>query len=384
MKQVLCLVLLLIAVSTLTQGQTERKKPDATVDAQATKKQAEAVKQELREASRAYERKAFAEAQRHAEKALELDPANKSALAFIARALYMQYRSVAQSPESIAKAREAIAIYQRISIEDSDDEEAFIGVRNLYESIGEDASASSWVMQRALDPGVAPLKRVEAYLHQARKELDCSSDVMFANHYQFRDGDNLRTRFTMPKDRKDFDKARECTARGMQLAESAIALQPESPEAWFVKAYLLLEMGQLAEMEEKETEADRYYDQAGDAFKESDRLGKKRDEEALARAVSVECGDLCIRVIETPVPPYPAIARAARAEGTVVIQITVNELGQVASASSVSGHPLLRAACVQAAQSARFYPKTLAGQPVKFSGVLTYHFTLPPHPKINH
>lgn len=75
-----------------------------------------------------------------------------------------------------------------------------------------------------------------------------------------------------------------------------------------------------------------------------------------------------------PKPPYPATARAARASGTVVVQVTVDETGKVTSARAVSGHALLQAAAVQAAYQARFEPTKLSGQPVKINGVITYTF----------
>lgn len=75
-----------------------------------------------------------------------------------------------------------------------------------------------------------------------------------------------------------------------------------------------------------------------------------------------------------PKPPYPPAARAVRASGAVSVQVLINESGSVVSASAVSGHPLLRAAAVQAARGARFSPTMLSGQPVKVSGVITYNF----------
>jgi protein TonB len=54
--------------------------------------------------------------------------------------------------------------------------------------------------------------------------------------------------------------------------------------------------------------------------------------------------------------------------------VLIDENGSVVSASAVSGHPLLRAAAVQAARGARFSPTKLSGQPVKVSGVITYNF----------
>jgi protein TonB len=93
-------------------------------------------------------------------------------------------------------------------------------------------------------------------------------------------------------------------------------------------------------------------------------------------AAIVSGGVLNGKAISKPVPAYPPIARQARAQGTVTVQITVSESGSVLSANAVSGHPLLRAAAVQAAYRARFSPTLLSGQPVKVSGVITYNFTL--------
>jgi TonB family protein len=75
-----------------------------------------------------------------------------------------------------------------------------------------------------------------------------------------------------------------------------------------------------------------------------------------------------------PKPPYPAAAKAVRAAGTVSVQVLIDEDGNVVSASATSGHPLLKAAAVQAARSARFSPTLLSGQKVKVSGIITYNF----------
>jgi protein TonB len=82
------------------------------------------------------------------------------------------------------------------------------------------------------------------------------------------------------------------------------------------------------------------------------------------------------KAISKPQPAYPAIAKAARASGTVTVQVTVDETGRVISASAVGGHPLLQQAAVAAARQARFSPTLLSGQPVKVNGVITYNFVL--------
>src|SRR5689334_7421508 len=80
------------------------------------------------------------------------------------------------------------------------------------------------------------------------------------------------------------------------------------------------------------------------------------------------------KAINLPKPGYPPIARAAHAAGTVVVQVLIDENGNVVSAKAVSGHPLLQAVAVAAARQARFSPTKLSGQPVKVTGVIQYNF----------
>ena len=73
-------------------------------------------------------------------------------------------------------------------------------------------------------------------------------------------------------------------------------------------------------------------------------------------------------------PEYPAAARVVRASGAVNVQVTIDENGNVISASAVSGHPLLRQAAEQAARSSQFAPTTLSGVLVKVTGIIVYNF----------
>ena len=92
------------------------------------------------------------------------------------------------------------------------------------------------------------------------------------------------------------------------------------------------------------------------------------------RAAPISGGVLNGKAISLPKPGYPPIARAAHASGTVVVQVLIDENGNVVSASAVSGHPLLIQAAVSAARSAKFSPTKLSGQPVKVTGVIQYNF----------
>lgn len=80
------------------------------------------------------------------------------------------------------------------------------------------------------------------------------------------------------------------------------------------------------------------------------------------------------KALALPKPAYPAIARAAHAAGTVIVQVLIDEGGNVVDARAVSGHPLLLGAAVAAAREAKFSPTRLEGEPVKVTGVIQYNF----------
>lgn len=89
---------------------------------------------------------------------------------------------------------------------------------------------------------------------------------------------------------------------------------------------------------------------------------------------TISGGVLNGKATSLPKPAYPAIAKAANVSGTVNVQVTVDESGNVISANAVSGHPLLRQSAVSAARQAKFSPTMLSGQPVKVTGVIVYNF----------
>ena len=92
--------------------------------------------------------------------------------------------------------------------------------------------------------------------------------------------------------------------------------------------------------------------------------------------IPVSQGVLTGKAISKPAPPYPPIARAARAQGPVAVQVVIDEQGRVISAKATNGHPLLLRAAEQAAYQARFTATLLGGQPVKVTGIITYNFVL--------
>ncbi|GGH05973.1 energy transducer TonB [Silvibacterium dinghuense] len=75
-------------------------------------------------------------------------------------------------------------------------------------------------------------------------------------------------------------------------------------------------------------------------------------------------------------PVYPAIAKAARISGTVVVEATISTNGTVIHAHAVSGPPMLVGAAVDAVSRARYQPYQLSGQPVEVQTTVSVVFRL--------
>jgi periplasmic protein TonB len=75
-------------------------------------------------------------------------------------------------------------------------------------------------------------------------------------------------------------------------------------------------------------------------------------------------------------PTYPAIALAARAQGTVVVEATISAEGRIENVRVVSGPALLVNAAVEAIRAARYRPYLLNGTPVEVETTISVVFRL--------
>ena len=99
------------------------------------------------------------------------------------------------------------------------------------------------------------------------------------------------------------------------------------------------------------------------------------ERETPRQAGAVSGGVLNSKALELPRPDYPPMAKSYGVTGTVVVEVTIDEGGNVAEVRVVSGHPLLQQAALRAARRAKFSPATLSGQPVKVKGTINYNFS---------
>jgi protein TonB len=75
-------------------------------------------------------------------------------------------------------------------------------------------------------------------------------------------------------------------------------------------------------------------------------------------------------------PVYPAAARAARLEGTVIIEAIIAADGTVRDARVLRSIPLLDRAALDAVRQWRYRPTTLNGTPVEVVMTVTLTFTI--------
>jgi protein TonB len=92
-----------------------------------------------------------------------------------------------------------------------------------------------------------------------------------------------------------------------------------------------------------------------------------------------------VRVAQLPEPPrklvdarplYPEVARAARVQGTVVLEAVIDSGGRVTQLKVLTSVPLLDQAALDAVRQWRYAPSTYAGRPVSVLMTITVRFTL--------
>lgn len=70
------------------------------------------------------------------------------------------------------------------------------------------------------------------------------------------------------------------------------------------------------------------------------------------------------------------MARAARIEGTVVLQAIISKQGTIENLKVVSGHPMLVQAAIDAVREWRYRPYILNNEPVEVETQITVNFSL--------
>jgi hypothetical protein len=247
------------------------------------------AKNALNEGARAYKDGRFPDAEEKFRNAFELDPTQKNAPVFIARAVQQQYKPGVQTPENLAIGERAIAAYQDILNRDQSNDDAYKAIVFLYTQMKRDEKVNEMLAERAKN-GPTPKAKAEALTILASKQWQCSYDITEQKENKTTENkpDKILIHYRKPANQADFDKAQQCTTEGLKLAEEAASLDPNNPNAWSYKANLLREKSKLAEMSGDATakaDLDKQYDAALETQR---RLGaeetKRKEAEEAAKS----------------------------------------------------------------------------------------------------
>jgi len=250
------------------------------------------AKNALNEGARAYREGQFAEAETKFRSAYELDPTQKNAPLFIARAIQQQYKPGVNTPENLAVGERAIKAYQDILDKDPQNEGAYSAIVYLYGQMKNDEKVKQLLTERASLQTIPAEKRAEALVILASKQWQCSFDItdQKENKVTEQKPDKVLIHYKKPANQADFDKAQQCATEGLKLAEQAVALDPQNPNAWTQKANLLREKAKLAEMAGDTKAKVDFENQAAQARQTQARLAeaaqKKKEAEEAAKAAT--------------------------------------------------------------------------------------------------
>jgi protein TonB len=94
------------------------------------------------------------------------------------------------------------------------------------------------------------------------------------------------------------------------------------------------------------------------------------------KVVKISSGVMAGMLLLKTTPMYPPIARAARVQGTVVLQASISKTGAIENLHVVSGPAMLQQAALDAVRSWRYKPYLLNNEPVEVETQVNVIFTL--------
>ena len=88
----------------------------------------------------------------------------------------------------------------------------------------------------------------------------------------------------------------------------------------------------------------------------------------------ISSGALASNAIRKVEPKYPPAASRAKITGRVIVEVVIDEDGNVIEAKAKSGHILLRPAAEEAIKQWKYKPATASGEPVSVTGEVIVNF----------
>ena len=94
------------------------------------------------------------------------------------------------------------------------------------------------------------------------------------------------------------------------------------------------------------------------------------------KQIKISGGVAAGMLLQKTQPVYPPIAKAARVQGTVVLQAKISKTGSIEDLHVISGPAMLQQAALDAVKSWRYRPYLLNNDPVEVETTVNVIFTL--------
>jgi TonB family protein len=111
-------------------------------------------------------------------------------------------------------------------------------------------------------------------------------------------------------------------------------------------------------------------------FSDASDAGAETSVPKVESPASITEEDMRDRLVYRVAPTYPPLARQARIQGTVILRIVINSLGEVRETQLISGHPMLAPAAVEAVKKWRYVPYESDGKTVEMQTEVRVIFNL--------
>ena len=313
------------------------------------------------------------------QRAVAIDPSNVSARLYLATAHMQQFIPGVESAENIRLAEAARTNFLRVLDLDPSNAIAIASIASLFLNQKKWDDAQLWYEKLvAVEPNNADAYYSMGYIAWAR---------WYPAYSKARA--DLGMRPPDPGPIKDAGVRADLTARygpviesGLRALDKALEIRPQYDDAM---AYMNLLIRERADLRETSEECKRDVAVADEWVMKALATKKAKGGEGGGGRIvySPTPADapqrvrfVGVRQPQSARPVYPELAKQARIEGVVRLDVVIDQQGRVSDIKVISGHPLLIPAAMDFVKQREYVPTLLNGQPIQVVTEMSIPFKL--------
>ncbi len=317
------------------------------------------------------------------ERAVAVDPSNATAQLYLGTAYMQQFIPGAESPENIRVAQAAQTHFQGVLDLEPSNKVALASMASLFLNQKKWDEAQQWYEKvTAVDSYNADAYYSMGFIAWSRWYPDYSKARA-----------SLGMRPETPGPIKDAAVRADLTARygtvldsGLRALQKALEINPQYDDAM---AYMNLLIRERADLRDTAVECKQDVAIADEWVQKALATKKAKAEQGSAsgmmsapppppppQRIQIAPDVVQRQRLRDVQPVYPDMAKQARVQGIVQLNIVINKQGRVVDIKVISGHPLLIPAALEAVKQWEYNPTLLNGQPVEVATEVSVPFVL--------